>query len=260
MPKFKKYFAITAGRTGTAWLADFLSLNIGIKCIHEPSGILDFGVNMPDIKTMRAFNEWGNCELVKDFWKRKIQNVMQSDEYAETNHTLAKCGLVENIAPSELADETVIIILRRDKVKQCVSYLVRGDFANTTIAWQWYLHPGYKRKIVDFSTFMNLGAVGPALWYVFEMDARQTYYKTLYGKKLKFVEVDLEQITTKSGAGKFLKMLGINKEAVLPPPKNLNKAKPDEKLVEHVENLLSSINFDSQKVVDAFLASGARLG
>ena len=106
MPKFKKYFAITAGRTGTAWLADFLSLNIGIKCIHEPSGILDFGVNMPDIKTMRAFNEWGNCELVKDFWKRKIQNVMQSDEYAETNHTLAKCGLVENIAPSELADDS----------------------------------------------------------------------------------------------------------------------------------------------------------
>jgi hypothetical protein len=52
-------FSITAGRTGTAWITNFLGENLGIKSIHEPLGIDDFGNQMPDIKTMRMFNERG---------------------------------------------------------------------------------------------------------------------------------------------------------------------------------------------------------
>ena len=43
------YFTITAGRTGTAWLASFLSKNLNIEEIHEHLGINDFGEKMPDI-------------------------------------------------------------------------------------------------------------------------------------------------------------------------------------------------------------------
>ena len=55
----KKYFTITAGRTGSAWLTSFLTANLGIDTVHEPFGIDDFGVQMPDIRTMRAFNNYG---------------------------------------------------------------------------------------------------------------------------------------------------------------------------------------------------------
>lgn len=133
----KKYFTITAGRTGSAWLTSFLTKNIGTDAVHEPLGIDDFGVNMPDIRTMRSFNTYGNNDFVKEFWKRKFSNLPYA-VYAETNHTLCKCGLVENLLLNKLEDETTLIVLRRNIVKQCVSYIVRHDFVNVTLAWQWY--------------------------------------------------------------------------------------------------------------------------
>ena len=49
-------FTLTGGRTGTAWLAEFLAANLHIPAIHEPLDIDDFGANMPDIRLMRSFN------------------------------------------------------------------------------------------------------------------------------------------------------------------------------------------------------------
>ena len=50
-------FTLSAGRTGTAWLSDFLAVNFNCDALHEPLGIEDFGNRMPDIKIMRSFNE-----------------------------------------------------------------------------------------------------------------------------------------------------------------------------------------------------------
>ena len=66
------YFTITAGRSGSAWLTKFLGQNLNIPSIHEPLGIEDFGTNMPDIKLMRTFNNYGNNECIKSFWEKKI--------------------------------------------------------------------------------------------------------------------------------------------------------------------------------------------
>lgn len=60
-------FTITGGRTGTAWLAEFLSAQLKIPCVHEPLGIDDFRVRTPDIRTMRTFNERGMTPFVQDF-------------------------------------------------------------------------------------------------------------------------------------------------------------------------------------------------
>ena len=76
------YFSITAGRTGSAWLASFLSANLQIDEIHEPLGINDFGEKMPDIRTMRNFNNFGS-----------------------------KCGLVENTILHDRAENTTLIVL-----------------------------------------------------------------------------------------------------------------------------------------------------
>jgi hypothetical protein len=66
------YFTITAGRTGSAWLASFLSLNLQIEEVHEPLGINDIGEKMPDIRTMRNFNNFGNNDFVQNFWNKKF--------------------------------------------------------------------------------------------------------------------------------------------------------------------------------------------
>jgi len=258
-PKFKYYFTITAGRTGTAWLADLLGANLGTDAVHEPLGIDDFGVNMPDIKIMRSFNARGNNDLVKGFWSRKLGAIAERDLYVETNHTLAKCGLIENLATSSLAKDSLVIILKRDKIRQCVSYLSRGDFKNITVAWQWYLDPRYPNNIGNPAEFLKLGELGRTIWYIYEMDARQEYYKRCYSGDLNFLEVDLEDISSPDGASEFLHKIGWTGTLDLPPPRNETKGSPPDGLIAAASNVINRINYDSAEVVDNYIKSGKRL-
>lgn len=251
----KKYFTITAGRTGSAWLTSFLSSNLQINAVHEPLAISDFGVNMPDIRTMRSFNNYGNSDFVKEFWKRKFSNLPNAT-YAETNHTLCKCGLVENLLLNKLEDETILILLKRDVVKQCLSYLVRHDFGNITLAWQWYLHPTYIKKIINPEPFMRFGGVGVPLWYCYEMLARQEYYTQKFSKEIAMHHVTLEHLTTKAGAQDFHKALGLRGEYTLPSPQNENKAMPSEQLRENVYDIVRNINVDMPQIVEDLIKRG----
>jgi len=257
----KTYFTITAGRTGTAWLSNFLSLNLGIEAIHEPLGINDFGTKMPDIRTLRNFNTFGNNEIVRDFWKNKF-NSLHGEIYAETNHTLAKCGLIENLVGSKLSNESTIIILKRNIVKQCASLLVRGDFRNITLAWQWYLHPSYPKIIINPKPFIQLKGkgigedFGIALWYCYEMAARQEYYRQKYGDKLMFIDVSLEEITKLDGAQKILRTLKVSSECKLPPAKNANQVQPAVALVDQVSTIVNSVNFDVEALVKECMSKG----
>ena len=150
---------------------------------------------MPDIKVMRSFNNFGNNTTVQEFWERKL-SVIQQNSYIETNHTLGKCGLIENLYKTPIAADTKIIILKRNIVKQCSSYLVRSDFVHITTAWQWYLHPSYQKKLVNPEPFLKFDGVGLALWYCYEMAARQAFYKLAYSSSIKMIEVSLEDIVT----------------------------------------------------------------
>ena len=253
----RSMFTLTAGRTGTAWLADFLGENLGVHAIHEPLGIHDFGEVMPNIRTMRCFNTFGNDAFVQAFWARKL-GAITGDWHVETNHTLGKCGLIENLSASPLAHGATVIVLRRDMVKQCVSYLARGDFNNITVPWQWYLVPGYSRKIVTFGPFERMGLIGHALWYCYEMAARQAYYVQLFGNRLAFVEADLEEITTPEGAQDFWQRIGGEGECVLPPPRNASAAAPPQDLLEQVSQVTSRIAFDPGEVARTAIAQGFR--
>ena len=108
-------------------MSDFLAVNFTCDGLHEPLGIEDFGNRMPDIKMMRSFTETGNNAIVKDFWKRKL-SMLTSDMHIETNHTLGKCGLIENISRTQLAEKSKIIILKRDIVRQCANRLRQRFF------------------------------------------------------------------------------------------------------------------------------------
>ena len=256
----KYIFTVTAGRTGTAWLADFLSANLKVPTIHEPLEIDDFGTRMPDIKIMRSFNDRGNDELVRNFWKGKLAEIARQESYAETNHTLAKCGLVENLAGSEIAKDSVLVVLRRNRIDQCLSYLARGDFLNITIDWQWYLSPNYQNNIINPEIFFKYGQMGRALWYVYEMDVRQHYYIRQYGDALNFIEVDLEQVTQPPQAKAFLEAIGVSTPVVMPERRNQNAQQLSGEIADSVAAIVNSINYDPEALVSHYLAEGRELG
>lgn len=257
---FDYYFTVTAGRTATAWLSKLLSLNLNIPSRHEPLGVDDFGTQMPDIRTMRSFNTYGMDRTVRNFWKRKFQDL--NGPIAETNHTLGKCGLVEYIADDPISDRAALIVLRRNLVDQCVSYIMRGDFANVTLEWQWYLSPSYRNVMVKPDLFVPLGQIGNALWYCLEMETRQAYYLKKFGHRLNFIEANVEEVVTHTGAQKFLQKLGHSGAVILPERTNANQADAQTQaaLKEQVARTLESLNFDPESIATAYIQRGRRLG
>jgi hypothetical protein len=253
-------FSVTGGRTGTAWIAEFLAENLGIRSIHEPLGIDDFGNQMPDIRTMRTFNERGLTEFVRQFWGRKFKGIENHQTYAESNHTLAKCGLLEYAAEARHHDDFVFLCIRRNHVDQCLSHINRGDFQNITIDWQWYLNFRYKRKIIQPEPLLKMGYIGVIIWYIFEIEARQEYYKIIYGGKFQFLDLKMERMTQMEGARELLRSLGITAEPKMSEAKNTNKAPENKGLRDQVTKCLSQIDFDPAKIAQDFVAAGRRLG
>jgi hypothetical protein len=257
--KYKYFFTITAGRTGTAWLRSFLATNLNVLAVHEPLEIDDFGVQMPDIKLMRTFNMRGNNFEVKKFYKHKLDEIASLPAYAETNHVLAKSGLIENLLHHEIASSSCLIVLRRDFAQQCISYYNRYDFLHITTVWQWYLSHEYRNNIVSYQQMKNLGMLGKIMWYVFEVDARQRYYERLYSDRLNFLQARLECISKEEGANKFLDQIGWCEPAVVPTASNQNNAPPNEELFYRVQEALGRFNFDVDALVDGYIASGRTL-
>lgn len=247
-PAMKRIFTLTAGRTGSAWLSEFLAQNIECTAIHEPLEIDDFGQSMPDIKTMRSFNHSGNNDWVRGFWRRKFA-LIESDVYVETNHTLGKCGLIENVLINNLEDTTSIIILKRDLVKQCCSYVQRGDFLNITIPWQWYLHPTYRLVMVNPEPFQRFGAFAQPLWYCYEMEVRQEYYFRKYSKNISMVRANLEDIVTVGGARALLSDLGYECNPFIPPAKNATAAASDMRLTTQIRDIMGHITLDFDQIL-----------
>jgi hypothetical protein len=252
-------FTLTAGRTGTAWLAELLAANLAVPVVHEPLEIDDFGVNMPDIRTMRSFNDRGNDPIVTAFWERKRRLIGRQPIYIETNHTLAKCGLIENIADTPMGFRTSIIVLTRDKAACCASYLLRGDFINATMEWSWFLSPRYRNNIISFEPFEAMKEFGHPVWYVLEIEARQHYYEFLYGERVRFVRAALAELTTPRGAQLLLREFGHDGPVRLPPPLNVGSLQADETLLKALRDILASVAIDTRAAAEAYIAAGRRL-
>lgn len=262
MSSNKLIFTITAGRTGTAWLSKFIAINSQFESVHEPLRIEDFGSMMPDIKIMRTFNDIGMTNGVKDFWTRKFEILSNVKYYSEVNHTLSKCGLIEFMDQyTDLKKNVSILLLKREnRVKHAVSYLTRNDFLHITLQWQWYLSFRYRRKLIQSNSFAAHGNVGLIFWYIYEMEARQEYYKELYKDRFNFIDVTLEQIVKKDGAKNLASSLGFPQDIILPPPNNENKREPSNEMTDLAANFDSICQIDPKEIAEEFIKSGDRLG
>jgi hypothetical protein len=261
---YKNIFTLTAGRTGTLWLAKLLEENLEVHSVHEPLGIEDFGVSMPEIKHMRTFNDLGNTPLIKEFFKKKFEKDTNFKAYAETNHTLGKCGLIENLTQSSICKDTIILVLRRDLLQQCCSFINRGDFTNITLEWQWYLTPSYRNIIIPFREFKGYGSYGRAAWYTQEMEARQLYYLLLYGDKLNFLEIELSTVTTPIGAKDLLTRLSgdrnLTKDSLsIPPAVNKNFVATTESQIKEVAEIFSEVGIITSDCVKEYIKQGRKL-
>lgn len=253
-------FTLTAGRTATAWFSKFLSENQGVPALHEPLGHDDFSQRMPDISTMRMFNTFGFTREVRAFWEQKLGSIQGA--YAETNHVLGKCGLIEALADSHLRDRATVIILRRNLAEQCASYLARGDFNNVTLEWQWYLSPAYRNVIVHPDPFLSLGPVGRAVWYCYEMEARQAYYLLKYQDRIRFVELQMEDIVQPEYAAEFLRLFDHEGELRMPEKANATSSgdAAHAQLKAEVKQLIQGIAFDPVQIAEAYIRKGRDLG
>ena len=255
----KYVFTMTAGRTGTAWLADLFDVNFNCTSVHEYLNFGDIGLRSQDIGIMQAFNEWGNNDRVKIFWKRKFSLVPQCDLYVETNHALGKCGLIENLEMLPEGSDISIITMRRNWLKQTMSYLDRFDFHNYTVPWQWYLDMRYQNRIVPASPFKDKGMLGHVVWYVAEVEARQAYYRQMFGDRYNFVDAKLESATTQKGAQKLLARFGHEGPVFMPDKTNTkggSKSGFDPKMV---GDFIERIKFDPEELAADYIKNGRRL-
>ncbi len=257
MTKF--VFTLTAGRTGTAWLADLFEVNFNCIARHEYLNFGDIGLRTQDIGIMQAFNEWGNKDRVKNFWRRKFGLIPKCGMYVETNHALAKCGLVENLDMLPEGSDVTFITLRRGWLKQAMSYLTRYDFHNMTVPWQWYLDMRYQNRIVPTDHFADKGMAGHVVWYMAEVEARQAYYRILFGDRYRFVDAKLETITTQMGARSLLKQFGLDSPVHLPEKINANRSNMPPIEEKRVKAFIERIKFDPEILAKKYIDAGRRL-
>jgi hypothetical protein len=252
-------FTMTAGRTGTAWLAKLFAANFDCMARHEYLGFGEFGIYSQDVGLMGAFNHWGNKERVQNFWRRKFSLIPKCSMYVETNHALGKCGLIENLSMLPDDAEVSIVTLRRNWVSQAVSYLTRYDFENMSTVWLWYLDAQYQNNIVSPKPFKDLGTLGYIIWYIAEVEARQAYYRLRFGDHYRFLDAPLEDVTTHAGAQRLLKAFGHTGPVTLPEKANANPKTVSPDVEDQIQGLVSRIRFDPAAVAQDYIDSGRRL-
>ncbi len=261
-------FTIAPGRSGTAYTAELLQRNVpDAEVYHERMGPGQFGLHSPDISHMMRFNTEGNVADVHQFWRRKAALIGSgaAPVYAEISHLLAKAGLMENIGLLCRTTRVDVVVLRRDITKTVQSFIARGDFINTGLAWAFLLDWNYPKRVIDPEPFKPYGMVGRAYWYVAEMFARGEFYRHRLASiaNLHFHVADLKEISTQKGAERLFAALGLpSAEGGLITPEAQNKRTlelfPD--MREEAARLVDTLAVDPIAEARAFHDRGGWLG
>jgi len=260
-------FTLTAGRTGTRWLAEMLGASLpDATAHHEILGYDRFGLDAPDLSHLTLFNSKGCCDEVRGFWERKSARIARCPTpwYVETSHQLMKAGLVEHLDLLGGGD-VHLVVLTRDIVGTVLSYTQRGDFTNVGNQWLWYLDPDYPQNILDPTPFKAHGVLGIRVWYWLEIRARQGYYAELLRDRagVSLHPCALEHVRTAEGARELLAALGADPARLqLPPPSNTT---PDQRRLgererEVVARLCAAFTGDAAELGAEFHRQGHRLG
>ena len=230
--KMDLVFTMTAGRTGTRFLAQLLRDNApDAEVHHERIGFGDFGLHAPDVSVLHDFNSRGRTERVNRFWEEKLTSITNgsSSMYVETSHVLMKAGLMEYVTTLTPEHTVHLVILQRDPLDVLTSYHRRGDFGGAANMWLWYLDPSYPRNHMRFAVPQGIHPlIAKRHWYLLEIAVRAELYAKQLGETpgIKIHRVQLEQLNNANYAANFLQELGLNSHAdsvQLGPAQNASK-------------------------------------
>jgi hypothetical protein len=259
-------FTMTTGRSGTAYLAEFLGANLpDVEFHHEFRGWDDFGLNAPDVSHMTLFNSQGNIEKVREFWRHKLARIVVKPNrfYVETAHTLMKAGLIENLATLTKAGRVHLIDLQRDPVETIKSFRARFDFLNKGNLWLWYLDPDYPRNLSNSKELSKFGYNGLCLWYITEIRLRAAYYEKLLAgnPNVQVLHITMEELTRPAGASRLLGALGVTKrpgELITPQAQNVGPKTGDwtQGEEESLRTLVAAARCDASALAEMAIKQG----
>lgn len=262
-------YAITTGRSGTAFLARLLHLNLaGAEVHHEFKGFPHFGRRTPDASQLTTFNHVGNVPEVRSFWRKKFNEDQKSRArvYAETAHVHAKAGLVENLDLLPASARIDLIRLERNPFETYWAHLSRFDFIQPQFTWLFTLDARYPNVIVDPSPYAAHRLFGQALWYVHEMEARGAYYQRLMAAdpRVHVHKVRFEDLVNPFGAATLLRALGHGcdpAEVELPRPSaSVKRSSLGDAERDLAETIFAELTCDTEEVGSRYHDEGLRLG
>lgn len=261
-------YTISTGRSGTAFLAEFLRANLpGATVHHERTAFTDLGRITPEASHFMAFNNAGNVPGLQRFWKRRLKAdaADPADIFVETSHFNARGGLLENLGARPEGTRAVVIAQSRDILPTVWSLHNRCDFRNNGFTWLFALDPRWRNVIVQSKVFRQWGMAGSALWYVIEMQTRAAYYRRLLADMpgVQFVDVDLSELKEGAGGGERVlhAILDAPAEQITwPGAKNEGRdIMFPETDREKIGKIIERLDFDADALAENYFASGRRL-
>ena len=182
----RRVFCITAGRTGSHYLAALFGAVRGAVSAHEDQPI---GIGAP----MEQWNDGVEepMRAIAALKARRITARAGRRPYLEANHTFIK-GQGWHLAEHFPHHEMAVILLRRDADKVAQSLLrTRTVPGKTPWARMWYLRPGQRKNLAE----PGAGASDLELchWYVDEIERRTHAFATRF-PDITRVEVAIEEL------------------------------------------------------------------
>ena len=158
-----------------------------------------------------------------------------------------------------------VVVLKRYVFDTLWSFYNRFDFVKNGLAWAFYLDAAYPNVIVDSEPFLEHGAAGKALWYIFEMRARGAYYRRLLDDQpgVRFHEANLENIADVDAAQTLLTdidMLPTRGVTCLAGRNTIPFQFFGEDERKKLRRFRDQFSFEEEAAAAAFLEWGRRLG
>lgn len=167
LKKIDLYFTVTTGRSGTAFLAKYISDLGNICALHEP--VPQFHPIMRQALTDYA--------VAENFWKKeKAPAILKlgQKKYVETSHLICK-GFLEPLFAAGIYPNLILLKrTNRDVAKSM--YYINSIPGRTESGLKYFLKPDDPGNLLHVQNWECMSDYQLCYWYTLEIEKRQTYY------------------------------------------------------------------------------------
>lgn len=199
-------FAISAGRTGTGFLAALLDAVPNVSAFHEPRPQMT-GTYLDAVAARPLASSYEQRQVKLIAVNRVLERLPPEQVYAETSHMFIKTffDVVADYYPG-----LEVVILRRDLRKVLRSFWALGYFSEANPHWRLWLPPagGPDDLLQPVRPFAQMDPIDRGIAYLCEIEARAERFTTRF-PEVPVHETSLEQIGTSRGARELLRRLGL---------------------------------------------------